>query len=367
MPNPYYFDIAAAVEQMNSCTKSEVERVLSQAGSLSLLDFAILLSPVAGDYLEEMAKISFALTRKRFGQVINLYIPLYLSNECANICTYCGYSSQNKIPRKILSEQEIKQELKTINSMGFDSVLLLTGESPKRVGIDYLLHALKIAKQKISHIGMEVQPLSEKEYVELIQNGLDYLAVYQETYHLNNYQTYHLSGKKKDYHYRLKTVSRAAEQGIRKISMGVLLGLSPWREDSLALASHYLMVKKQFWQTKFSISFPRINEAEGVDKNSYFINDKQYLQLIFAWRMLSEDLELNLSTRENAQFRDKIFSLGFTHLSAGSSTQPGGYHNKAPELDQFAIHDKRDVSVVANIIRSKGYEVVWKDWDVAFR
>jgi 2-iminoacetate synthase len=325
-------------------------------------DFKALISPAALPFLDEMLQISQRITQKRFGKNINLYIPLYLSNECQNICTYCGFSFTNKIPRKTLNDAEILQEIKVIKSLGYDNVLLVTGEHDKRVGIDYLLHAVNLVKQHFSQVSIEVQPLEENEYKLLKDAGVFSVLVYQETYHRETYKTYHTKGKKSNFDYRLDTPDRLGKAGVYKIGLGVLLGLEGWRTDSFFNALHLDYLQKNYWQTKYSVSFPRIRPHEGEFMPKSNLSEKELLQLICAYRICFPDVELSLSSRERAQFRDAVFPYGITSMSAGSKTEPGGYSN-SEALKQFEIHDDRTPQEIAAVIQSKNYEPVWKDWD----
>lgn len=329
----------------------------------TLEDFMALISPAAKPFLKQMAAMSHQLTLKRFGRTIQLYIPLYLSNECHNVCTYCGFSYENKIPRKTLTESEILDEIKNISDMGFEHILLVTGEAPLIVNVEYLLNVIRLIKPYFANISIEVQPLKEEEYRTLLKEGLHSVYVYQETYNQQNYRTYHRRGPKSNFRYRLETPDRLGRAGAYKIGLGVLLGLEDWRTDSFFLALHHAYLKKHYWKTRFSVSFPRIRPAEGVKIKNGYISDTELIQLICAYRLLDENLELVLSTRESAHFRDNVFPLGITTMSAASSTQPGGYAHHEKELEQFDVADHRPADEVARAIQSKGYQPVWKDWD----
>jgi 2-iminoacetate synthase len=218
-----------------------------------------------------------------------------------------------------------------------------------------------------AQVSMEVQPLDEKEYVTLIEEGLHSVYVYQETYHKSNYKNYHKSGKKSGFYYRLETPERLGRAGIHKTGLGILGGLEDWRTDSLFLAHHLKFLQKNFWKTKYSISFPRLRPHQGAYQPYYLFTDKDLVQLIAAYRLLDEDVELALSTRESAQFRDQLFPFGVTSMSAGSSTEPGGYNQHADKpLAQFDVSDNRMPGEVAQSIKNAGYEAVWKDWDLSY-
>ena len=296
-----------------------------------------------------------------------MYIPLYLSNECQNICTYCGFSFDNKIARRTLTNEEILKEVAEIKKLGFDHVLLVTGEANKTVGVDYLKNAINLIRPYFSNISIEVQPLEQKEYAELIALGLYSVLVYQETYHHENYSLHHTKGKKSNFSYRIETPERLGNAGVHKIGIGILIGLEDWRTDSFFCAMHLDYLEKKFWQTKYSISFPRLRPAEGVELPKNLMSDKELAQLICAYRIFDEEVELSLSTRESPGFRDHIIKLGVTSISAGSKTNPGGYASAPESLEQFEIHDERSPMEIAAMIRAKGYEAVWKDWDRTYQ
>lgn len=343
-------------------TAADVERALSK-NRRDLEDFKALISPAAAPYLEQMAQLSNKITQKRFGKTVQLYAPLYLSNECQNICTYCGFSYDNKIKRKTLSGAEILQEAEYLKAQGFEHVLLVTGEATKTVGVDYLKNAIKILRPHFANISIEVQPLEEEEYKTLVAEGLYAVLVYQETYHKDNYKDYHPKGKKSNFDYRLDTPDRLGNAAIHKIGLGVLIGLEDWRTDNFFTAAHVNYMEKHFWKTRYSISFPRLRPASGLIEPKSVINDKELVQLICAWRIFNEELELSISTRENEFFRDHVIQLGATAMSAGSKTNPGGYSVEPESLEQFEIDDSRSVAEVKQMIERKGYKPVWKDWE----
>lgn len=355
-------DWKAIENWIHQIVEEEVRAVLNKKSSLTPDDFAVLISPAASQFLEEMAQRSVVLTRKRFGNTIQLFAPLYLSNECQNICTYCGFSLTNKIPRKTLTEVEILQEAEVLKSRGIDHVLLVTGEAQKTVGVEYISRAIDLLRPHFSNISIEVQPLEESEYMMLISKGLYAVLVYQETYNEERYHLYHPKGKKSNFAYRLDTPDRLGRAGVHKIGIGALLGLENWRVDSFFTAMHLDHLEKKYWKTKYSVSFPRMRPFEGGEFPVYDMSEKELLQLIFAWRIYRENLELSLSTRERAVFRNHAIRLGITSMSAASSTEPGGYSQPKSHLEQFAIDDDRSVEEMAEMIRSKGLDPVFKDW-----
>ncbi|WP_114783047.1 2-iminoacetate synthase ThiH [Botryobacter ruber] len=343
-------------------TGADVERALAKP-ERDLEDFKALISPAAMPYLEQMAVLSQQLTQKRFGKTLQLYIPLYLSNECQNICTYCGFSLDNPIPRTTLTDEQLLKEVEVIKSYGYNHVLLVTGEANKTVGVPYFKNALQLLRPHFSHISMEVQPLDQEEYEELIPLGLNTVLVYQETYHQEDYKKHHPKGKKSNFQYRLETPDRLGRAEIHKIGLGVLIGLEDWRTDSFFTALHLSYLERKYWKTKYSLSFPRLRPFSGGLPPKVEMNDRELVQLICAYRIFNEEVELSLSTRESHTFRNNAIKLGITSISAGSKTDPGGYASQEKALEQFEISDDRTPAEILSMIRSQGYEAVWKDWD----
>src|SRR5690606_19287957 len=349
----HQFNWNSVQERIYAVGPADVQRSLRKAKK-TLEDFLVLLSPAASESLEEMAQLTQQLTQQRFGKTIQLYVPLYLSNECQNICTYCGFSYDNQLRRKTLTGAEILQEISVIRNMGYEHVLLVTGEANQAVGMDYIKKVLPIVRGHISQVSMEVQPMDREDYEQLIPLGLHTVLVYQETYHEEDYRKHHPKGKKSRFGYRLETPDRLGLAGIHKIGLGVLIGLEDWRTDSFFTALHLDYLQRTYWQTRYSISFPRLRPFSGGLAPKVDMRDRELVQLICAYRLLNEDLELSLSTRESEKFRDHLVQLGITTMSAGSRTNPGGYAVDPQSLEQFEISDERSAQEIAAMIREQG-------------
>lgn len=334
-----------------------------QSSKCTLEDFKALVSPAARPFLEQMAQKSRALTKKRFGNTIQLYTPMYLSNECQNICTYCGFSLTNKIPRRTLTDVEILKEVEFLKSKNYDHILLVTGEANKTVGVEYIKSAIQLIRSHFSNITIEVQPLDQDEYELLIQNGLYAVLVYQETYHREEYKKHHPKGKKSNFDYRLETPDRLGRAGVHKIGLGALFGLEDWRAESFFTALHLSYLQKTYWKTKYSISFPRLRPYSGGLDPKVEMTDTDLVQLICAFRIFNEDVELSISTRESEVFRNNCVHFGITSMSAESKTNPGGYVVEKQSLEQFEISDERTTEEITEMVRNQGLEVVWKDWE----
>ncbi len=358
--NQYNWD--TTLQSIFEKTAGEVERALAKE-KLDLEDFKALISPAARPYLEQMAQKSRMLTKKRFGNTIQMYAPMYLSNECQNICTYCGFSLTNKIPRRTLTDAEILKEVAFLKEKGYDHILLVTGEANRTVGVEYIKNAIELIRSQFSNITIEVQPLDQEEYELLIESGLYAVLVYQETYHRDEYKKHHPKGRKSNFEYRLDTPDRLGKAGIHKIGLGALFGLEDWRADSFFTALHLKYLQKTYWKTKYSISFPRLRPHSGGLEPKVEMTDADLVQLICAFRLLDEDLELSMSTRESEVFRNNIVNLGATSMSAESKTNPGGYSVEPQSLEQFEISDERSTEEIVSMLKEQGLEVVWKDWE----
>lgn len=353
-------------------TETEVRQSLARA-RLSLSDFARLLSPAAGALIEPMARQAQALTKRRFGNVIRLFAPLYLSNECVNACRYCGFARDNSIERVTLGFEEVEREARAVAEAGFRSILLVAGEHPRLVSNGYLVECVRRLRPLFSSISLEVGPMDVENYRACVEAGADGLVVYQETYDRTAYAALHPSGPKRDFARRLETPERGAQAGFRRIGIGALYGLADWRSEALCAAAHAEHLLKHCWKSALTLSFPRLRPCAGDFQPRVHLSDRELAQLFCAFRLFLPDAGLVLSTREAPRVRDGLIPLGVTMLSAGSHTEPGGYTGAGSErlaadataTGQFEIADNRSAPEVAGVIRRLGYEPVWKDWDAA--
>lgn len=312
--------------------------------------------------LETLAQEAQRITRQQFGRAISLYAPLYLGNYCENQCLYCGFSARLRIKREKLTPEQIDAECVALAATGMQNILLLTGESHRHTPVSYLLEAVGIVKKYFPSISIEVQPLETDEYRALVKAGVDGMAVYQETYDQELYAKLHPAGRKRNFQYRYETPARAAEAGIRQISLGALLGLGDWRFDMEALFQHLSDLEHAYPGVDFSLSFPRMQPVEGAIQPC-LVSDVDMVRIICAARVLFPRVGINLSTRESARFRDHVFPLAITKMSAGSATTVGGYAPATPENDpQFSINDERSLADVKAMLISKDFDPVMTDW-----
>ncbi len=357
-------------EDVTKCIASkqakDVEIALSKS-HCNIDDFMAMISPVAMPYLEDMARLSRHYTQERFGKVMAMYIPMYITNSCSNHCVYCGFNHNNPMKRTILTMQEIEQECLAIKRLApFDNLLIVTGENPRDAGVDYLEQALQTVRPHFNNLSIEVMPLKSEDYYRLTQSGLNGVVCFQETYNSNRYKVYHPKGMKSNFEWRLNGYDRMGQAGIHKIGMGILIGLEDWRTDATFMALHLMYLRKHYWRTRYSVNFPRLRPSAGGFPPNVIMSDRQLAQLTFAFRIFDHDIDISISTRETPLFRDNMVSLGATSMSAGSKTEPGGYFTHPQALEQFAVSDERTPLEVEKAIKVQGYEVVWKDWDKIF-
>lgn len=355
-------NIGALRRHLDGISPSAVESALGKSQP-DFSDFLALISPAAGKYLEPMAQFAHRVTLQRFGRVILLYAPLYLSNECTNACVYCGFNVKRTLPRINLTLDDLAAEANHLKKWGFGHLLLVCGEAPKVVPVARLEQNLELLRQDFPSLSLEVYPLSGPAYSQLAEAGADGLTLYQETYDRDVYASVHPAGRKRDFNWRLGSVERAGEAGFRRLGIGTLLGLNDWRYEGIALALHAEFLMKRFWKTQITISFPRLRHTpDGFVPNAP-VSDAELVQIMLALRIYLPEAGLVLSTREPPELRDRLIPLGITQMSAGSRTEPGGYLHPVEESSQFPVEDRRSPSEIAEVIRRAGYEPVWKDWD----
>ncbi len=349
-------------------TATDVQRALHKT-RCDMDDFLALISPAAEPHLEQMALLARHYTEERFGRTMSMFIPLYLTNSCCNSCVYCGFHVSNKMKRTILTEDEMVMEYKAIKQLApFENLLLVTGENPAKAGVPYIARALDLAKPYFCNLKIEVMPLDTEEYAELRRHGMNGVICFQETYCRERYNLYHPRGKKADFTWRVNAPDRMGQAGVHSIGMGVLIGLErEWRTDIAMMAYHLRYLQKHYWQTKYSVNFPRMRPSEnGGFRPNCVMTDRQLVQATLAMRIFDHDVDISYSTREPAELRDNMATLGVTTMSAESRTEPGGYCTHPQTLEQFHVSDERTALQVAEALRRRGREPVWKDWDAIF-
>lgn len=350
--------------------------------------FAAMLEVKTPAQLEAMAREARQITRRNFGRTMRMFAPLYVSNECVNNCSYCGFSRDNaSIMRVTLTIDQVVKEARHLVDQGFRNILLVAGEHPKFVSDGYLEECIRAIREFVPTIGIEVGPMEAPEYERMVKAGCEGLVVYQETYDRVIYADMHTAGPKKDFDWRIACPERGYEGGFRRMGIGALFGLSDWRLEALRLAAHLEHLYKQCWKSTFTVAFPRLRPAAGGFHPLTGFPDWALVQTICAFRLIFPEVGIVLSTREPAHLRDALAPLGITSMSAGSHTEPGGYtgagsddlHHtvkgrrveltekdaKARAEGQFGIADERTPKEVAEMLSLQGLDAVWKDWDPA--
>ena len=347
---------------------------------------AALVAPKSAEELEAMARQAAALTRQNFGRTMRLFAPLYLSNECVNNCAYCGFSRDNPIFRVTLDLAQVVKEASHLAAEGFKHILLVAGEHPKFVSDGYLESCLEALRDFVPTLAIEVGPMEQPEYQRMVAAGAEGLVVYQETYDRHAYAAYHTAGPKKDFDWRLACPERGAAAGFRRLGLGALFGLSDWRLEAVRLAAHLEFLQNHCWKSSYTVSFPRLRPAAGGFQPTHPLGDRDFVQLLCAFRITFPHVGIVLSTREPQPLRDAVLPLGVTSMSAGSHTEPGGYtgagrtdlhltvKGRRIDLDptakaaaaatgQFDIADHRSATEIAALLRRHNFDPVWKDWD----
>lgn len=349
---------------LGSASRQDVERAIYSENPGEAA-FATLLSPEAEKYLELMAERSREITLRNFGRTIQLYTPMYLANHCDNHCLYCGFRQDNDFERRRLSMDEVRREAEAIAATGLKHILILTGDSRRESPVSYIRDCVKILREYFSSISIEVYALTEEEYRELVDAGVDGLTIYQETYDEDVYEKLHPSGPKRNYVYRLDAPERGARAGMRNVSIGVLLGLNDWRREALVMGLHAGYILDKYPDVEVGVAIPRIRPHAGDFKPACVVSDRNVVQLITALRIFIPRLAITVSTRESAALRENIMPLGVTRMSAGSTTTVGGHSivkEDGPDVPQFEICDERSVGDMKLALERKGYQPVLKDW-----
>lgn len=345
----------------SSVTIDDVRSILKKK-TISDLDFLSLLSDAAKNCLEEMAQRAVEETRKHFGNIIFIFTPLYISNHCENVCAYCSFARQHKINRRHLDFDEIRQEAENISKTGIRHILVLTGESKTTASVEYIRTAVAILSEYFSTVSIEIYPLDSDGYAELIGAGADGLTIYQETYNKPLYERLHKGGPKANYKFRIDAPERACEKGIRSVTVGALLGLYKWRSEAFFTAMHASYLQKKYPSVEVSVSFPRLRPLAGEFETDCIVNDKNFVQMMTAYRIYMPFSGITVSTRESEQFRNDILPLGVTKMSAGVSTAVGS-HTESPSTTQFEIADPRSVDKMKADLKSMGFQAVMHDWN----
>jgi 2-iminoacetate synthase len=348
-----------------------VRAVLDKARAmkgLDMQDVAILSTVSDPELLGEIFQTARTVKDTIYGTRLVLFAPLYVSNLCANDCTYCAFRAKNReLKRRALNQDEIRREVEILVDQGHKRILLVAGESYPRQGFQYVLdsiatiYSVKRGKGEIRRVNANVAPLSLDEFRSLKATGIGTYQLFQETYHRATYQSVHLAGKKKDYDWRVTAMDRAMEAKIDDVGVGILFGLADWRFEILALMQHIRHLEQKFGVGPHTISVPRLEPAIGSEIASsppHAVNDVDFRKIVAILRLAVPYTGIIMSTRETPNIRRESFALGVSQISAGSRTNPGGYaESEANPADesQFQLGDHRGLDEVVRDVASMGY------------
>lgn len=340
-------------------TKDDALRALKDE-RVGIEGLRALLSPAARECLEEMAWRARAETRRYFGNSVEFFTPLYISNFCDSNCVYCGFASSNKISRVRLKLDEAKIELENIAGSGLKDILILTGESAKKRDLEYIGEVCKEASKLFSNVGVEIYPLNSDEYAYLHSCGVDYVVVFQETYSPQKYSQVHIGGQKRVFPYRFNAQERALMGGMRSVGFAALLGLDDFRKDAFATALHAHFIQQKYPHAEIAISCPRLRPIiNNSSINPKDVDEKNLFQVICAYRIFLPYANITISTRESAKFRNGVIGVAATKISAGVSVGVGTHSDKSKKGDeQFEISDVRDVRAIYDDVAGLGLQPV---------
>lgn len=323
--------------------------------------------------LTAIAERAASLTRERFGVGrgpagirrwrMLLYAPLYVSNYCINHCVYCGFRHPHPIPRKHLTVAEAIREAEVLLARGFRQILVVAGDFPRWTTPEYLAEIVRELRARGATPSVEIAPQSTLAYASLVEAGARGLTLYQETYAPGLYALYHPRGTKAFYDWRLEGPERAAEAGMPRLGLGILLGLGDPREDLLAMIRHAGYLLSRFPDRTLAFSLPRIHEAPAGFRVPFPVDDQTFLRMYCALRIAFPEAHLVLSTREPAALRNRLAEICITQMSAGSCTAPGGYEQAGAEHragEQFPVCDQRSPAEVASWLAAAGFEPAWQ-------
>lgn len=355
--------IVSMLENSKQAEKGEIREIIKKArecNGLELEEVAKLLFINDKESTEELFEAAKFIKNKVYGKRIVLFAPLYTSNECTNNCLYCGFRRDNKeLHRKTLTNEEILSEAKAIEAQGHKRILLICGEDPKKTNVDHLVKAMEEIYKNcdIRRINIEAAPMKIEEYKKLKDAGIGTYVIFQETYSREVYKKMHPVGLKADYDWRITAIDRAFEAGIDDVGIGALLGLNDYKFEVLGILMHIKHFENKYGIGPHTISVPRMRPALGsvLEKIPHEVSDDDFRKIVAIYRLAVPYTGIILSTRESAEMRDELLSLGVSQISAGSKTSPGGYKEEEEKADQFSVNDQRSLPKMLEAICDKGY------------
>ena len=334
---------------------------------LSHREASVLLACELPEQTQKIYALAEQIKKDFYGNRIVLFAPLYLSNYCVNGCVYCPYHFKNKhIPRKKLTQEEVRNEVIALQDMGHKRLALETGEDPVNNPIEYVLECIKTIysiKHKngaIRRVNVNIAATTVENYRKLKEAGIGTYILFQETYHKENYENLHPTGPKHNYAYHTEAMDRAMQGGIDDVGLGVLFGLSLYRYEFAALLMHAEHLEAAFGVGPHTISVPRIRHADDIDPAAFdnSIDDDTFAKIVACIRVAVPYTGMIVSTRESKATRERVLHLGISQISGGSRTSVGGYAEEEPEDEssaQFDVIDNRTLDQVMNWLMKIGY------------
>ncbi|BAK56682.1 thiamine biosynthesis protein ThiH [Candidatus Arthromitus sp. SFB-mouse-Japan] len=360
--------IEKILDESRLVSKEDVQVVINKAKNkegLNHKDVAILLQLEDKDQLDSIYKIAGEIKESIYGKRIVMFAPLYVSNHCINNCLYCGYRRDNKFERRKLTQEEIKNEVKILESMGHKRLALEVGEDPVNVPIDYILECIDTIYKtqndngEIRRINVNIAATTVENYRKLKNANIGTYILFQETYHKPTYEKMHPKSIKGDYNYHLTSFDRAMEAGIDDVGAGVLFGLADPKFEVLALMLHNEHLEEKFNVGFHTISVPRLKKAEGMNLEDFpnVLDDETFKKIVAIIRIAVPFTGIILSTRENQEMRRELLRYGVSQISAGSVTGVGGYKEKEDRksVNQFETCDDRSPLEVLKGLVNDGY------------
>lgn len=363
-------EIEGLLTQRSRPASNRVRELLAKARELhglSMEDVAYLTRVENPELLDEIFSTARKIKEEIYGSRLVFFAPLYVSNRCANECTYCAFRATNtELTRRTLTQDEIAEETRILIRQGHKRVLVVAGEALPPRGFQYIIDSIntiydtRVGPGEIRRVNVNLAPQSVDRFKLLKDAGIGTFQLFQETYHRATYAAVHLKGKKRDYDWRATAFDRAMEAGIDDVGMGVLFGLYEWRFEVLSLMQHIRHLEETFGVGPHTISFPRMEPAVGSDIASrppHVLGDADFIKLIAIMRLAVPYTGMIMSTRETADVRRQTFAVGISQISAGSRTDPGGYKDGEgdPNGSQFQLGDHRSVEEVVKDVVSLGY------------
>ncbi|HQN97921.1 MAG TPA: [FeFe] hydrogenase H-cluster radical SAM maturase HydG [Bacteroidales bacterium] len=325
---------------------------------LTLEETALLINATETDLVEEIKQGARELKKRIYGNRIVLFAPLYIGNKCTNNCQYCGFRTSNKAAvRKTLTDEEIVKEVEALEDNGQKRLILVYGEHPD-YDADYIAHTVRLAcsvkkgKGEIRRVNINAAPLDIDGFRTVKQAGIGTYQIFQETYHPEAYKMYHLSGKKRDYEWRLTALDRAQEAGIDDVGIGALMGLYDWRFEVMGLVRHANHLEACYNVGPHTISFPRIQNASSLNIDGrYLVNDADFAKLVAILRLAVPYTGMILTARENPRLRREVIPFGISQIDGGTRLELGTYSqnlNTKQDLnrEQFEINDDRSLNEI---------------------